>query len=157
MEEWTKEKDWPYYPSGDGKTIKETYPTHIIVENALYKTPFYSEGYVYWYALEKGGKMVRKPVPSFEILVKMIEICDALYKPSLSLSNSKSGKILQKFVFDLQNILKRFPIKQLMDPILGEESMKEVVKASRLLRSFSEENKKRIVELGELYKEVIFQ
>lgn len=154
MEEWTEDKSWPFYPSGDGKTLKITSPIHIILENSLRTTPFYDKGYVYWYPLEKEGKLVRKPVPSFDSLIRMIDICDELYSSCISLPLSKSAKIVQKFVFDLQNALKRFPTRKVLDPLLNGKSMEETIKASRLIRKLSEEDKRKIVEMRDLYKRI---
>lgn len=153
MEKWNDTIEWPFYPSEDGKALKRTNVEHEILTLGRYKPPFYLEGYVYWF---KDNNLVRKPVPSKDVLLAMSIIQKDLYTFCISLRPSKSQKTILQFISDLEISLQRFPIKEILGKVINKERVNEVRKAMNRLKTVDENIKRKIKELDGLYEQVTF-
>lgn len=147
---WTPDCDWPYVPTGDGKTCKENpEPTHFLLQNVSIIAPLFRMGF--WYGYSK-DQFVRKAVPSFDAVVEVCVISKTLRddRRHLGMRASKAATLVTRLIFDLQYALLHGPTKERME-IISPVRIQSVLNALKRLKSPPEGLAEHLQRLAELH------
>jgi hypothetical protein len=149
METWSSDQEWPFTPSGDGKSCRFNPPLSDRLANVGIRVPLFDLGYRYTYT--SGGQFTRTPCPSFEVVR---EIC-LISKELRNVPECYDTEAIAFLVEDLNHHCHRVPTPALM-AIISPESLQPLIQMAKALDNSPTGLVERLERLSVLHGQLVY-